>query len=110
MSEVGLAGGAGGGGIAFATAALSSKGCVSTSTESLEPFFFFTLSAEVETEAAVLEVALLRRWRLFALWLEPTFEAAAVVVVVDEAVAELVKALLARPANEELCGKASFGS
>ena len=97
--------------MAFATAALSSKGCVSTSTESLEPFFFFTLSAEVETEAAVLEVALLRRWRLFALWLEPTFEAAAVVVVVDEAVvAVLVKALLARPANEELCGKASFGS
>ena len=60
-------------------------------------------------EAAADEVASLR---LFALWLEPTFEAEAVataeaVVVAAEAD---VKALLARPANEELCGKASFGS
>ena len=74
----------------------------------MEPFFFTTTSAELadETEA---EVASLR---LFALWLEPTFEAEAVataeaVVVAAEAD---VKALLARPANEELCGKASFGS
>ena len=56
-------------------------------------------------EAAADEVASLR---LFALWLEPTrFETEATVV---EAADDVVKALLARPANEELCGKASFGS
>ena len=57
-------------------------------------------------EAAADEVASLR---LFALWLEPTrFETEATVAV--EAADDVVKALLARPANEELCGKASFGS
>ena len=60
----------------------------------MEPFFFFTTSAEVVAEVASL--------RLFALWLEPTF--------VEPAEEDEVKALLARPANEELCGKASFGS
>ena len=75
----------------------------------MEPFFFTTTSAELadETEA---EVASLR---LFALWLEPTFEAEAVATaeaVVPVAAEADVKALLARPANEELCGKASFGS
>ena len=66
--------------------------------------------ADVDDETVVEAVDEVASLRLFALWLEPTFEAEAVATA-EAVVAEAdVKALLARPANEELCGKASFGS
>ena len=69
--------------------------------------------ADVDDETVVEAVDEVASLRLFALWLEPTrFEAAVTeaATAVVEAVPDVVKALLARPANEELCGKASFGS
>ena len=63
--------------------------------------------ADVDDETVVEAVDEVASLRLFALWLEPTFEAAE---TAEAAVVADVKALLARPANEELCGKASFGS
>ena len=88
----------------------------------MEPFFccFTTTTsaelADVDDETVVEAADEVASLRLFALWLEPTrFEAEAAAVeaaaaTVVEAVPDVVKALLARPANEELCGKASFGS